>query len=431
MTLFPYSYDGYFYAMGSAFFGGSWQPITKSSKLASLHPAAKALYFTGGHPSPNQTNSTPPPPRTAHRAPRTAHRRPTTTFCARALVHCPCTPATSDIPDPDPDPSRRTPPHPAGLFCVAWLYVILDQDLYVFTAWGLASGALLVFTTALNVTVVIPAFGVAKSAAIVSGTALVTAVGWNYVLGSQMRSQLGTWAGVAIVIVAMNGLIFGKEEVTERSVETANAGLRRVSSKHSMGVDDEAPLVVTASEATAGGVSSRVDTAASTPSVTSAGRGGAGFTSAHLCGMTLICGVMAGSMLIPMDYADEEFHGIVYIPSMAIGAMLTVVPVSLGQFWIEGKSSFAAISKEIRLDAAPHGMLTGALFGVASGCNIKAIDALDYATAMVLMQTQILVSGAWGIALYNELKGKEVVYFFMWGSVLVVGALVASYYGTT
>eukprot|EP00618_Florenciella_parvula_P037691 CAMPEP_0119515546 /NCGR_PEP_ID=MMETSP1344-20130328/33004_1 /TAXON_ID=236787 /ORGANISM="Florenciella parvula, Strain CCMP2471" /LENGTH=141 /DNA_ID=CAMNT_0007552961 /DNA_START=1 /DNA_END=426 /DNA_ORIENTATION=+ len=140
---------------------------------------------------------------------------------------------------------------------------------------------------------------------------------------------------------------------------------------------------------------------------------------------------MAGSILIPMDYADEEFCGIVFLPSMAIGAMLSVVPISLGQFWIEGKSSFDAIGKEIRLDALPHGMLTGALYGVAIACNIKAIIALDYATAMVLMQTQILVSGGWGIVLYNELKGKEVVFFFMWGSALVVGALVASYSGTT
>jgi len=365
MPLFPYSYDGYLYAAGSALFGGSWQPITKSAKLASLHPAAKSLYFT------------------------------------------------------------------AGVFCTAWLNVALDRDLYVFTAWGFASGALLVFTTALNVTVVIPAFGVAKSTSIVSGLAVVTSVGWNYVLGSSMRSQLGTWAGVAIVIVAMNGLIFGKEEVTERSVETATAGLRRVSSKHSTGVDDEAPLVVTASEATADGVSSREDMAASTPSATSAGRGGAGFSSVHLCGMTLVCGVMAGSILIPMDYADKEFHGIVFIPSMAIGAILFAVPVSLGQFWYEGKSSFAALSKEIRLDAAPHGMLSGALFGVASACNIKAIDDLDYATAMVLMQTSILVSGAWGIVLYDELKGKEIIFFFMWGGVLVAGALLTAYYGTT
>jgi len=365
MPLFPYSYDGYFYAAGSMLFGGSWQPLTKSTKLASLHPAAKSLYFT------------------------------------------------------------------AGVFCAAWLNVALDRDLYVFTAWGLASGALLVCCTALNVTVVIPAFGVAKSTSIVSGLAVVTSVGWNYVLGASMRSQLGTWAGVAIVIVAMNGLVLGKEEVTERSVETATAGLSRVSSKHSTGVDDGAPLVVTASEATADGVSSRVDMAASTPSATSAGRGGAGFSSAHLCGMTLICGVMAGSVIIPMDYADEEFHGIVFIPSMAIGGVLFAVPVSLGQFWMEGKSSFAAISEEVRLDAAPHGMLAGAVWCVGCACNIKAIDDLDYATAMVLMQISILVSGTWGIVLYNELKGKEIFLFFMWGGVLVGGALMAAYYGTT
>lgn len=380
MPMFPYWTDGYFYAMGSAFFGGSWQPITKSSKMASLHPAAKLAYFS------------------------------------------------------------------VGIFVAAWMNVLLDQDLYVFTAWGLASGALLIFTLALNVTVVIPAFGVAKSTSILSGLAVCTSVGWNYILGSEFRSQLGCWAGVAIVIVALGGMVGGKEEVTERSIEQASAGMPRISSKRSLdaeamaGTGAEAPLVVTSTEsssagwggdASAGTIAST--SVASTPAkAEQSGRGGAGFSSLHLGMMTLVCGAMAGSILVPMDYSDQEFHGIVFLPSMAIGGVVAAVPVVYGQFWIEGISSLSEIWRNMRVyESAPHGMLTGALYGVAVACNIKAIDNLDYATAMVLMQMQICVAGAWGIVLYGELKGKEIVFYYMWGTLLVAGALTAGYYGTT
>ena len=113
-----------------------------------------------------------------------------------------------------------------------------------------------------------------------------------------------------------------------------------------------------------------------------------------------------------------------FLPSVAIGCLVTVLPVSYLQLAVEGNASWKSIYERCDVSESfiPAGF-AGAVFTVAMGTNIQAIDSLDYATAMVIMQCAIVVAGTWGIVLYDEMKGWSAVKFYLSSSILLCGAL--------
>ena len=62
-----------------------------------------------------------------------------------------------------------------------------------------------------------------------------------------------------------------------------------------------------------------------------------------------------------------------------------------------------------------------------------AIVTLDYSVASTLAQCSMLVTAFWGIAVYGELGGdaRRLAAFGAGAVVIVGGAAVVSYYGTT
>lgn len=303
----------------------------------------------------------------------------------------------------------------SGLFLCSWSAVLLDNDLYIFTSWGLASGFILVTAQAVNFTVLIPVFGIAKATGIISGVAIVTSVGWNAVLGESFSNVGLTMVGVAVVLAGLYGIIMAKSDSASSEDDDEDE------------TSKEEGIAVTATEQAEDGSQAVVKTQAQIEKEWSEW-----FSTAHSILIATGTGILAGSVLIPMTYADEEFQGLVFIPSVAIGVLGFSLPVSYMQLYVEGNGSLSSIMARADFsDSFPSAALGGAVYSTAMAMNIKAIDALDYATAMVIMQISIVVAGSWGILLYSELQGKAAVMFMCSSAVLIGGAFMVGIYGTT
>ncbi|KAH8069248.1 TMEM144-like transporter [Aureococcus anophagefferens] len=113
-----------------------------------------------------------------------------------------------------------------------------------------------------------------------------------------------------------------------------------------------------------------------------------------------VVGVLGGSNMAPKEYARDDAQGIHYVPGRA-----AVCPA----------------------------MAAGAIYGSSICCYVAAVVALDYSVASTLSQCSMLVTGAWGILLYDELGGdaRRLALYATGASVVVAGAGVVSYYGTT
>ena len=63
---------------------------------------------------------------------------------------------------------------------------------------------------------------------------------------------------------------------------------------------------------------------------------------------------------------------------------------------------------------------------------LQAVDDIDYVVANTIAQTSIFVTGLWSWLFFSELKGQlQVSTFFAGATILVSGACIVSYYGTT
>ena len=62
----------------------------------------------------------------------------------------------------------------------------------------------------------------------------------------------------------------------------------------------------------------------------------------------------------------------------------------------------------------------------------KAMNDLDYVVANTISQTSVFITGLWGWLFFGEFKGNTAVAAFFSGvTVLVGGAVLVGYYGTT
>lgn len=217
---------------------------------------------------------------------------------------------------------------------------------------------------------------------------LVTAYVWSaYVLDQGMRSVARSLVGVLVVV---GGLVL---------VVAASAGLE--SSSAEPREDAAKPLV-----------------AGKAPREAAPRRYGVGLLAAAAVGC------IGGSGLAPEEFARSAAQGVDYIPSYAAGAVLC--------------SGLVALLRHGRAVVAPSAaILPGAACGVIYGgsvcCTIEAIVTLDYSVASTLAQCSMLVTAFWGIAVYDELGGdaRRLAIFCAGALVIVCGAAVVSYYGTT
>jgi hypothetical protein len=132
----------------------------------------------------------------------------------------------------------------------------------------------------------------------------------------------------------------------------------------------------------------------------------------------VVTGAFGGSILVPLNYAPPEASGFAFLPSFGIGTMIAAPVVAAAWFAREG-----AIPESHWRVTLPIGIISGTLWNISNVLAIVAIPQLGYAVAYPILQCALFVAGIWGIVIFDEIKGKEILVFFCSGIVLLAGAI--------
>lgn len=138
----------------------------------------------------------------------------------------------------------------------------------------------------------------------------------------------------------------------------------------------------------------------------------------------VLCGLLGGSSLVPLHYVDVADGGVAYLPSFGTGVMVTAPIVTVIYYKAQGL--------HIPSLAPPLGIATGIICGmiwnISNIFSIGAIPTLGYGVAFPIIHSAILISGMWGIILFQEFQFfifAEEVFFFS-GALIVAGAVMIS-----
>eukprot|EP00392_Amoebophrya_sp_AT5.2_P019409 g20229.t1 len=136
----------------------------------------------------------------------------------------------------------------------------------------------------------------------------------------------------------------------------------------------------------------------------------------------VLVGVAGGSVLAPSHYTSAQESGLAFIPSFGLGAMIASPILTVLWFsFMEKKSpdwQFAG--------ALPVGILSGFLWNISNVFAIIAIPSLGYGVAYPILQCALFVAGVWGIVVFKEIQGKDIIVFFLGGIVLICGAVLVA-----
>lgn len=135
----------------------------------------------------------------------------------------------------------------------------------------------------------------------------------------------------------------------------------------------------------------------------------------------VLVGFSGGSILAPSHYTSPEEGGLAFIPSFGFGAMIASPLLTLCWFGLYEKKM-----PEWNLQCLPIGIFSGTLWNISNALAVVAIPELGYGVAYPILQCALFVAGIWGIVLFDEIKGREIVVFFSSGLVLIVGAVMVA-----
>eukprot|EP00850_Spirogloea_muscicola_P019032 SM000182S03922 [mRNA] locus=s182:1530:2734:+ [translate_table: standard] len=124
-----------------------------------------------------------------------------------------------------------------------------------------------------------------------------------------------------------------------------------------------------------------------------------------------------------MTRAPQRAQGVAYVPSFALGVLISAPLVTALPFWLAGCSIPLLHANRI----AGYGILSGAIYNIAIVCSMLAIPELGYSVAYPIMQCGLFVAGLWGILLFGEIEGCPAMYYWLSGAVLIAGACLLSY----
>lgn len=356
-------------------------------------------------------------------------------------------------------------PFMTAFFICSWLVLLVTTSEFVFTPWGLLSGAVFCLGITLQVAVIFPAVGIAVGSGIQSSVAVITSLFWTAdVLHEPMRSGVGTVCGVVVVVLGMNVIIFTGRVFGSLGLEFDRDDGEGAPSETTPLVQVElppaSPLPPPETERPPPGAAAHTDDDVDD---------GTGSTFARGAGVAMLAGVCQGSFLVPAEETSSAASGLAFLPSMGLGVALAALPcVALALYLAPdtapsphaaagssssspdspgdapkkkeavGASSLAGAAARALLlplavvkETAPWTLLGGALNVLAIACIITAMDDVDYVVANTLNQLSVFVTGLWGWAYLGELQGRTAATsFFAGAAVLLVGAVLVAYCGS-
>jgi len=118
-----------------------------------------------------------------------------------------------------------------------------------------------------------------------------------------------------------------------------------------------------------------------------------------------------------VDQIDEKI-AVAYLPSFAIGILFATPIVSIGYFlmrWEKPKIHFKVMILP--------GIFAGTLWSLGNFCSLQATLFLGNSLGYPLTQTNIIVSGLFGIFYFKEIKGVGTFSFFFFMTCLFGGVV--------
>jgi len=141
----------------------------------------------------------------------------------------------------------------------------------------------------------------------------------------------------------------------------------------------------------------------------------------------LVVGVCGGSILVPMSYVSDASSGLVFVPSLGIGAGLFSPLVPLIYLGAKGELSQMGVADLHLGSCLLPGLIAGAIWNLGNVASIWAIPRMGYSVAYPIMQCALLVSALWGVFVFGEITDRKTIFvLFVSGLILLGGAGVLS-----
>eukprot|EP00934_Nitzschia_sp_Nitz4_P005520 Nitzschia sp. Nitz4//scaffold65_size103378//70939//72670//NITZ4_004473-RA/size103378-augustus-gene-0.87-mRNA-1//-1//CDS//3329556261//5510//frame0 len=148
----------------------------------------------------------------------------------------------------------------------------------------------------------------------------------------------------------------------------------------------------------------------------------------------LVTGVYGGSAMVPMKWAPAGAKGSAYVISFACGASVVTLffwivrylyQVYHLQSWVAG---YYALPSFHLGKFWMYGCSCGTLWSIGNLCSIISVEFLGEGVGYSVVQSQLLVSGFWGIFYFHEVAGAEpIAKWLLCALMTVLGILLLSY----
>jgi len=276
----------------------------------------------------------------------------------------------------------------------------------VFTPWGLLSGLFFVLSMAITF-LAIARLGLGSATGIWSGTAIVVSFTWGVKVQGEEISRAGLAApGMILLVTGLVVIAFNGQAASSR---------RKLEAKHHqdqlMDGDVESSAAVDGGSGSPQGANPHINVT--------------GYPYPLGLIASVATGVFGGLVLGPMYYAPEEAKGVQYIPSMALGVIISSPVVTALMIYVSGHPWSLRTTS-----AALPGIASGFIWNAGNALSIIATmsSGVGLAVAYPIMQAGLYVAGLWGIILFNELKlVREQITYWIGGVVLIVGAALLAF----
>jgi len=147
----------------------------------------------------------------------------------------------------------------------------------------------------------------------------------------------------------------------------------------------------------------------------------------------IICALASGffgaTQNVPLKNAPPEAHGIQYIISFGIGALL-VITIFTAIYCVGRLVARKGLpTVNLKLSAGP-GALAGLLWSAGNVCNIYTVYAWGATVGFPLVMCNMMVAGCWGVFYYNEAPSLKMKIAFVFScATLLGGVTILSLYG--
>jgi glucose uptake protein len=127
-----------------------------------------------------------------------------------------------------------------------------------------------------------------------------------------------------------------------------------------------------------------------------------------------MAGTAFGLYLTPMKFFDVEIGSFLF--SMTIGIAVGCAAI------------FMMYRPKVRIKAVPNGISSGVMWSFANTAAVLAVSSIGFAISLPLTQIAMLVSIAWGLLYFREIKAKKNMTMIVIGSlILILGAFVLGF----